>query len=166
MRAAVASVAGSTDRLTLRGADLTRDEGLGRGGRGLRPRPARRLAARRRRTRDPDALSPARDGTLRVLRAATKAGVKRVVMTSAAAAARPPARHEPGQRRDDLGGPGPIREFDAYRRSKILAERAAWDFIAAKAGTTALTTILPGRRVRPRADDRATSDRCRSSSDC
>ena len=42
-------------------------------------------------SRDPNALiAPARDGTLRVLRAATKAGVKRVVMTSAAAAARPP----------------------------------------------------------------------------
>jgi nucleoside-diphosphate-sugar epimerase len=41
--------------------------------------------------RDKDSfVGPARDGTLRVLRAAVKAGVKRVVMTSAAATARPP----------------------------------------------------------------------------
>lgn len=36
-------------------------------------------------------VAPARDGTLRVLRAAVEAGVKRVVMTSAAATARVPA---------------------------------------------------------------------------
>src|SRR5215813_10078222 len=37
-----------------------------------------------------DLLTPAREGTLRALRAAVKAGVKRVVMTSAAATARGP----------------------------------------------------------------------------
>ena len=35
-------------------------------------------------------IAPAREGTRRVLRAAIRAGVKRIVMTSAAAAARPP----------------------------------------------------------------------------
>jgi dihydroflavonol-4-reductase len=34
-------------------------------------------------------------------------------------------------------------QFDAYRRSKILAERAAWDFMAGAPGPTTLTTILP-----------------------
>jgi dihydroflavonol-4-reductase len=34
--------------------------------------------------------------------------------------------------------------LDPYRRSKILAERAAWDFIAQADGHTTLTTILPG----------------------
>src|SRR6185436_18970742 len=37
-----------------------------------------------------DLISPSREGTQRVLRAAIRAGVKRIVMTSAAAAARPP----------------------------------------------------------------------------
>ena len=36
------------------------------------------------------------------------------------------------------------RKFDAYRLSKILAERAAWDFMAAERGRATLTTILPG----------------------
>jgi dihydroflavonol-4-reductase len=34
--------------------------------------------------------------------------------------------------------------LDPYRRSKILAERAAWDFIAKAQSRTTLTTILPG----------------------
>jgi len=32
----------------------------------------------------------------------------------------------------------------AYRVSKILAERAAWDFMAREGGAAQLTTILPG----------------------
>ncbi len=86
-------------------------------------------------------LGPARDGTLRVLRAAVDAHVKRVVMTSAAAAARPPLAA--GARVSDetvWADPGEKR-FDAYRRSKILAERGAWDFMAGK--PTELTTVLP-----------------------
>jgi nucleoside-diphosphate-sugar epimerase len=35
-------------------------------------------------------------------------------------------------------------QFDAYRVSKILAERAAWDFMNREGATTELTTILPG----------------------
>jgi nucleoside-diphosphate-sugar epimerase len=38
-----------------------------------------------------------------------------------------------------IDGPG----VDAYGKSKILAERAAWDFIKEQGGTTELTTILP-----------------------
>jgi nucleoside-diphosphate-sugar epimerase len=95
-------------------------------------------------TSDRDAfVAPARDGTLRVLRAATNAGVKRVVMTSAAAAARLPLAANRVSDETIWADPDDP-QFDAYRRSKILAERAAWDFIAANGGTTQLTTILPG----------------------
>lgn len=95
-------------------------------------------------TSDRDAfVAPARDGTLRVLRAATNAGVKRVVMTSAAAAARPPLAANRVSDETIWADPDDP-QFDAYRRSKILAERAAWDFIAANGATTQLTTILPG----------------------
>ena len=95
-------------------------------------------------TSDRDALvAPAREGTLRVLRAATNAGVKRVVMTSAAAAARPPLAANRVSDETIWADPDDP-QFDAYRRSKILAERAAWDFIAANGRTTQLTTILPG----------------------
>jgi nucleoside-diphosphate-sugar epimerase len=86
---------------------------------------------------------PARDGTLRVLKAALKANVKRVVMTSAAAAARPPL--ESDRTSDETVWSNPDDpQFDAYRRSKILAERAAWDFMSAAGGGTELATILPG----------------------
>jgi nucleoside-diphosphate-sugar epimerase len=144
-RAAVASAAGSSDRLTCFAADLTRDEGWDAAvagcdvvlhvasplGSGDTPR-------------DRDALvAPAREGTLRVLRAATKAGVKRVVMTSAAAAARPPLGSERISDETIWADPADPR-FDAYRRSKVLAERAAWDFMAASTAPTTLTTILPG----------------------
>ena len=72
-----------------------------------------------------------------------EAGVRRVVMTSAAAAARPP--HSADRISDETVWADPAdRQFDAYRRSKILAERAAWDFMAEHAGRTSLTTILPG----------------------
>jgi nucleoside-diphosphate-sugar epimerase len=88
-----------------------------------------------------DFIGPARDGTLRVLRAAVNAGVKRVVMTSAAAAARVPKRSKKISDETVWADPADPR-FDAYRRSKILAERAAWDFMASK--QTQFATILPG----------------------
>jgi len=88
-------------------------------------------------------IVPARDGTLRVLRAAVKAGVKRVVMTSAAATARPPLSS--GRISDETVWSDPSDlQFDAYRVSKILAERAAWDFMSRNAGSTQFTAILPG----------------------
>jgi dihydroflavonol-4-reductase len=87
-------------------------------------------------------VAPARDGTLRVLRAATAAGVKRVVMTSAAATARAPRGS--GVASDETVWADPDDpQFDGYRRSKILSERAAWDFMEKQGGATTLTTILP-----------------------
>jgi dihydroflavonol-4-reductase len=144
VRAAIAPYAGSTDRLTFLCADLTDDAGwdavmagsdyvlhvaspLGGG----TPGDANSL------------IAPARDGTLRVLRAATNAGVKRVVMTSAAAAARTPKSSNQISDETIWADPNDPR-FDAYRRSKILAERAAWDFMEANMGPTEFATILPG----------------------
>jgi nucleoside-diphosphate-sugar epimerase len=94
--------------------------------------------------KDPDdVIVPARDGTLRVLRAARDAGVARVVATSAFHAVgfgHPRSDHTFTE--DDwtvLDGPG----VDAYGASKVLAERAAWDFVRAEGGSTELTTVLP-----------------------
>ena len=90
-----------------------------------------------------DLIIPAREGALRVLRAARDAGVRRVVLTSAFHAV------SWGWPHDDhvfteadwtiLDGPG----VDAYGKSKTLAERGAWDFIAKEGGAMELTTILP-----------------------
>jgi nucleoside-diphosphate-sugar epimerase len=144
VRDAIASAGAPGQRLTCCAVDLTNDEGwdaavagcdyvlhvaspLGGGDPG-----------------DANALvAPARDGTLRVLRAATKAGVKRVVMTSAAAAARPPQGSDRVSDETVWADPSDP-QFDAYRRSKILAERAAWDFMAGDAASTTFSTILPG----------------------
>jgi nucleoside-diphosphate-sugar epimerase len=149
VRAAVASGAGSSDRLRFFAADLIKEQGwdAALAGCDYVLHVASPLGGDV--SRDPNALiAPARDGTLRVLRAATDAGVKRVVMTSAAAAARPP--HGSDRVSDETVWADPTdRQFDAYRRSKILAERAAWDFMAGHTGSTALTTILPGAVLGP-----------------
>ncbi|GAA4604000.1 nucleoside-diphosphate-sugar epimerase [Actinoplanes octamycinicus] len=87
-----------------------------------------------------DLIVPAREGTVRVLRAARDAGVRRVVLTSAFHAAgfgHPHTGHVFTE--DDwsvLDGPG----MDAYGRSKVFAERAAWEF---DRGAMELTTLLP-----------------------
>jgi nucleoside-diphosphate-sugar epimerase len=92
-----------------------------------------------------DVIGPARDGALRVLRAAREAGVRRVVLTSAfhAVGFGHGRNHldRPFTEEDwsPLDGPG----IDAYGKSKILAERAAWDCIRAEGGTTELTALLP-----------------------
>ena len=92
-----------------------------------------------------DLIRPAVDGTLRALRAAHKAGVKRVILTSSVAAI--------------YGNDLPVgkTEFDEtmwsdvnhpvgrvpYTKSKTLAEKAAWDYIATEAPELDLTTINP-----------------------
>jgi nucleoside-diphosphate-sugar epimerase len=90
-----------------------------------------------------DVIVPAREGTLRVLRAARDAGVERVVLTSAFhAVAYGYARTDHQFTEDDwsvLDGPG----VTPYTKSKTLAERAAWDFMAAEGNSTELATILP-----------------------
>jgi nucleoside-diphosphate-sugar epimerase len=88
-------------------------------------------------------IGPARDGTLRVLRAATRAGVKRVVMTSSTAAATPAAARAGDTSDETVWTDLTDESINAYRRSKVIAERAAWDYMAEHAGTTTLTTILP-----------------------
>lgn len=88
-------------------------------------------------------IIPAREGTLRVLRAARDAGVKRVVLTSAfhAVSWGHPHNGHTFTEKDwtVVDGPG----VDAYGKSKTLAERAAWDFMAREGGTMELTTMLP-----------------------
>jgi dihydroflavonol-4-reductase len=94
-------------------------------------------------TADPDeVVVPARDGALRVLRAARDAGARRVVLTSSFAA---------------VGySPKPVRDYDesdwtdpatpglpAYPLSKAVAERAAWDFVEREGDGLELVVINP-----------------------
>ena len=90
-----------------------------------------------------DLIVPAREGTLRVLRAARDAGVKRVVLTSSFAAIgyghKPQTRPFDETDWTDVDGGG----VSAYAKSKTLAERAAWDFIAKEGGSLELSVINP-----------------------
>jgi nucleoside-diphosphate-sugar epimerase len=93
--------------------------------------------------RDPDELiAPAREGTLRVLRAARDAGVRRVVITSSFAAIGygHGSRSTPFDERDWTRLEAPL---SAYVRSKTLAEQAAWEFIAQQGGTLELSVVNP-----------------------
>ena len=90
-----------------------------------------------------DVIKPARDGTLRVLRAAREAGVERMVLTSSFAAI-------------GYGHPDQDKPFDEtswtnldgfgvqpYQKSKTLAERAAWEFVASQNGHMELAVVNP-----------------------
>lgn len=88
-------------------------------------------------------VRPATEGTLRVLRAACSAGVSRVVMTSSTAACVPPADTNIKSADESFWTPVQDVENQPYRKSKLLAEQAAWDFLKTQTGSTTLTTILP-----------------------
>jgi nucleoside-diphosphate-sugar epimerase len=93
---------------------------------------------------DDDAIvAAAREGTLRLLGAAERAGVRRVVVTSSCAAATPPATQLSGTVDESLWTDPDEPGLSVYRRSKVLAERAAWDFVARDGSTLELTTVLP-----------------------
>lgn len=144
LRAAIGAKA-PVDQLSFVAADLTRDDGWDEAMAGCAyvlhvasPLGVNNPGAAR------EAFeSAARAGTLRVLRAAVKASVKRVVMTSAAATVRAP--HSADKVSDETTWADPDDPaLGEYRRSKVLAERAAWDFMARDGGATEFATVLPG----------------------
>jgi len=84
-------------------------------------------------------ITPAVEGTLRVIEAAKSAGVKRLVLTSstfAIIAGKDTGKYEPNDWSDINLNIG------AYAKSKTLAERAAWK--AVKGSNMEMTAILPG----------------------
>jgi dihydroflavonol-4-reductase len=88
-------------------------------------------------------IVPARDGTVRVLRASRDAGVRRVVLTSSFAAVGYGHGRTDQVFTDsdwtDVDGPG----VSAYVKSKALAERAAWDFVERRGQGLELTVVNP-----------------------
>ena len=98
---------------------------------------------------DDELIVPARDGALRVLRAARDAGVKRVVMTSSTAAICYGMKTARQTFTDadwsDLASP----DTYAYVKSKTIAERAARDWIAGEGGAMEFCTINPGMVLGP-----------------
>jgi nucleoside-diphosphate-sugar epimerase len=88
-------------------------------------------------------IVPAREGALRVLRASRDAGVRRVVMTSSFAAIGygQKQRQTPFDETDwtDTNGD----DVFPYVKSKTVAERAAWDFIAKEGRALELSVVNP-----------------------
>jgi dihydroflavonol-4-reductase len=88
-------------------------------------------------------IVPARDGSLRVLRAAREAGVKRVVLTSSFAAIGYGAKRRTAPFTEDdwtdLNDP----RVQPYQKSKTIAEKTAWDFIAREGGGLELAVVNP-----------------------
>lgn len=141
-------------RLEFAAADLTADEGWDAA---VRDRDAVLHVASpfpSSQPKDPDELIvPAREGTLRVLRAALEAGARRVVVTSSVAAVG--GGSKPGD--------SPIDESSwtettaagvtPYAQSKTLAERAAWDFVRERGALERLAVVNPGAILGPALDD-------------
>ena len=131
------------DRLTFLAADLEKDGGWSEAAGGCEfvlhvasPFPAGLPK------HEDELIVPAREGALRVLRASRDAGVKRVVLTSSFAAVGygHPPQQAPFDETNwtDLSG-----TVAPYVKSKTLAERAAWNFIAKEGGGLELCVVNP-----------------------
>lgn len=144
-----------TSRLEFVLADLMKDDGWGEAVQGCdfalhlaSPFPAEE-------PRDENELIvPAREGTLRVLRAAHIGGVKRVVLVSSGAAV---VGGHVGENRtfDESDWTDVEKSRSAYQKSKTIAERAAWDFInsAENSRKMELVSINPSNVFGPVLDD-------------
>lgn len=149
LRAALAATGLATGGLRFVAVDLTRPDGwdAALAGAGALIHAASPFPLRA--PKNPDAvIGPAVAGTETVLRAAGRAGVRRVALTSSIAAicygaARPPGHVYGEDDWTDSDAPG----LTAYIRSKVLAERAAWA-VAEREGLV-LTTLCPGLILGP-----------------
>jgi dihydroflavonol-4-reductase len=147
------------DRLSVLAADLRSDDGWGEAVRGCdyvlhvaSPFPPAQ-------PKDPDELIvPAREGTLRVLRAALDAGVERVVITSSVAAVGGSTSHSDVPLTEQAWTDAENPKLTPYTRSKTLAERAAWDLVKERGEVEKLAVVNPGAILGPvLSDDRSYS---------
>lgn len=140
------------DRFTLVEAELTSDAGWREACRGCRyvlhmasPLPTKP-------PKHPDELIvPARDGALRVLRAAVAEGVTRVVLTSSVAAVLYGHARDGSRTYDEADWSQLTPDVGAYEQSKTIAERAAWEYLDTlpPAQRLELVTVNPGLVLGP-----------------
>lgn len=130
-------------RLDFAAADLTRDEGWAQAAAGcgfvLHVASPFHIGGG---FTDADYIAPAVDGTVRVLRAARDAGAKRVVVTSSFAAVGYGHTDDRLLTEEDWTNVSGA-DVSPYIKSKTLAERAAWDFMAREGGGMELATVNP-----------------------
>ena len=150
VRDSVATQVDAGERLTVLAADLLDDAGWAEAVAGCAyvlhvasPFPPEQ-------PKDPDELIvPARDGTLRVLRASLDAGVERIVVTSSVAAISGGDKPASGPLTEANWSDPDNPNLSPYARSKTIAERAAWDFMAERNATAKLATVNPGAIIGP-----------------
>jgi dihydroflavonol-4-reductase len=87
-------------------------------------------------------INPAKDGVLRVLKAAREANVKRVVLTSAYGAIGMGHKNRVTPYTENDWS-NPDANLHAYQKSKTIAEKAAWEFIKTEGGNPELSTVNP-----------------------
>jgi dihydroflavonol-4-reductase len=133
----------SFDSLQFIEADLTRDTNWDEAAKDCRyvmhvASPTPLIAYRH----EDELIVPAREGVLRVLKAARDAGVQRVVLTSAFGAVgfghKPQTAPYTEADWSDLTGNMP-----PYQKSKTVAEQAAWNFVATESNAPELAAINP-----------------------
>jgi dihydroflavonol-4-reductase len=151
VRSAIAEQVDSAGHLSFASADLLKDEGWMTAMAGCQyvlhvASPMGQGAPK-----GTDLIGPARDGTLRVLKAAAASGIERVVCTSSAFASQPPI--VPGEMQpladENTWTNAEEKGLPEYARSKILAERAAWEFMKTNTSSMTLATVLPGLILGP-----------------
>ncbi|MFY0608312.1 MAG: aldehyde reductase [Cyclobacteriaceae bacterium] len=86
-------------------------------------------------------IKPAVDGTLRALKAAKKAGIKRIVITSSMVAMLGDANGSVRINQDSWTNVN-AKNATAYLKSKTLAEKSAWEFINNQEGDTPLELVV------------------------
>ncbi|MBS1692887.1 MAG: NAD-dependent epimerase/dehydratase family protein [Actinobacteria bacterium] len=141
VRAMIARQTDAGERLSFVRANLLQDDGWADATDGVRyvihvasPMPVGEY-------RGTDLLGPALEGTRRVLAAAHRSGVRRVVLTSSADAATPP-RNSGVIADETVWTDVPDGSAFDYQRAKTVAERDAWEFSAAHPGLE-LSAVLP-----------------------
>jgi nucleoside-diphosphate-sugar epimerase len=88
-------------------------------------------------------ITPAREGTLRVLRAARDAGARRVVMTSSFAAIGYGQRPQTAPFTEMNWTNPRAKGLQPYAKSKTLAEHEAWNFMGRERGGLELAVVNP-----------------------
>lgn len=105
---------------------------------------------------DPTLIPTAKSGVENVIGAAIRAGVKRIVMTSSEAANYPDKKDPRDNVAEDFWTDMNNKWITNYQRSKIIAERTAWEMIE-RQSVTRLATILPGAILGPYMGGRRSS---------
>lgn len=99
-----------------------------------------------------EAIRPAREGILRILRLAKKTGVKRVVMTSNFGAVGFTQTDKSRATTEIDWTDTNNKSVSVYEKSKTIAERAAWEFIKTEGENLEFTTINPVAILGPSLD--------------